>query len=839
MTDFDTIKRKIIKRHLAQLEPHELVAGPLESLPLFSTYDDLVTWTNDSQTQINTGKSNRVYGGTIGSPINFNNAFMAFMESAAVYLRDVSTVIRAVGLYRTNNDDDEAIRLMENSTKQISDLRHPDGHSTMVGPFCGAFFPKDYKTSSNPYLGIAFKGTNLTSREILNDLWAALTVRADGYVWNSQVAQGFYYPLISTYYKTASLVPYTMVRTAISDIVNGSANNVIMHVTGHSLGGAYGALTYGQLTISGSGATKAVLGDLYTFGAPRVGRADFAVPFKAAVAAGTTCIGSPWRIMNFKDIVPKVPASPPWPVSRDPYIHIDSAYIIYPDENPVLQPSEIGTHPTWPAPVISVKPHYTTEYYKSMTYATTHRSPAHLVTAWGTLPLPKTTLSSSEVENKPFWNHQTTANSFTLENRGGYVVGWIQYGSLIGQITALGNVQASLISTKIFNFDTTEGLFTRENQCVFVKEAKAQLGLYFVVAGTVVGYASVVTRDNQAHGVSDGTLTRGQCIWEWFFAAISALPTISQQGQRRSRNSLVKREDSIPQGTSVSLSYQLDLGEFLATVQVGNPPTNFSLLVDTGLDVCDKHVNRGSAVTLVGFASTFVSSNTTNFTGELFDEPFITGEVLGVGDCYHTSPVRYIAIDTVTLAPGLVIQNQTFGIAALVTLETLTVLDGVLGLSPIGSSQGVFHPNGELVKTVMNNAKEQGLIEQEIIGLDLNFPLSLSPGDLQDVGLLTYGGIDSTQFCGDLLFVERFSTNELDNVSWAIDSPNLFLGNTSLITNLGYVIDSGETQLLLPETAFEKYVEITGATVDGNGFLHFTPDQVQNIPDLIFDFGNV
>ncbi|GJJ06943.1 hypothetical protein Clacol_001139 [Clathrus columnatus] len=515
MSDFEAVKKKIHKRHLAQLESHELVAGPLESLPIFSTYDDLVTWTNDSQTQINTGKHNRVYGGAIGSSINFNNAFMAFMESAAVYLRDVSTVITAVGLYRTNNDDEEAIRLMERSTKQISDIRHPDGHRTMVGPFCGAFVPKDYKTSSNPYLGIAYKGTNLTSREILNDLWAASTVRADGYVWNSQVARGFYYPLISTYHQTPSLMPYAMVRTAISEIANGSANTIVMHVTGHSLGGAYGTLTYGQLTIDGSGATKAVLGDLYTFGAPRVGRGDFAVPFKAAVPAGKTSIGSPWRIMNNKDIVPKVPASLPWPATRDPYIHIDSAYMIYPDQNPALQPSEIGTHPTWPAPVFSVKPHYTTEYYKSMTYATTHRSSVHLVTPWGTLPLPKTTISGSDVENKPFWDHQTTADSFILENRGDYVVGWIQYGSLIGEITAFGNVQASLVNAKIFNFDSTERLFTHENQCVFVKEAKAQLGLYFVVAGTVVGYASVVTKDSQAHGVSDGTLKRGQCIWSF------------------------------------------------------------------------------------------------------------------------------------------------------------------------------------------------------------------------------------------------------------------------------------------------------------------------------------
>ena len=115
------------------------------------------------------------------------------------------------------------------------------------------------------------------------------------------------------------------------------------------------SLCFAELCIEGPGTPLASLGDLYTFGAPRVGRGDFAVPFKAAVDS-PQCIGSSWRIVNNKDYVPKVPASPHWPFSRDPFMHVDAAYKIFPDKKPIAEPSEIGTHPNWSVPT-AISPH--------------------------------------------------------------------------------------------------------------------------------------------------------------------------------------------------------------------------------------------------------------------------------------------------------------------------------------------------------------------------------------------------------------------------------------------------------------------------------------------------
>lgn len=121
------------------------------------------------------------------------------------------------------------------------------------------------------------------------------------------------------------------------------------------MGGAYASLSFAELCVEGSGTRLASLGDLYTFGSPRVGRGGFEKHLRAAVRP-PQCNGSSWRIVNNCDYVPKVPASPPWPISRDPFIHVDAAYKIYPNESPEAQPSEIGTHPTWSIPT-AISPH--------------------------------------------------------------------------------------------------------------------------------------------------------------------------------------------------------------------------------------------------------------------------------------------------------------------------------------------------------------------------------------------------------------------------------------------------------------------------------------------------
>jgi len=523
----EIIKHSVGERHLDQLSQFELVANPLENLPIFADFNDLIQWTKDSQKQITAGIKNRVYGGKIGTPIDFNNAFMAFMESAAMYLRDSNKVIEASIAYRSDATRADAYRLLEESTSQIDQLAamwgmsfvqicdfvelHPDGHRFLVGPFCGAFIPKDI-TGNSPFIGVAFKGTNVTW-EIINDLSAMWTLRPTGYLWETEVSSGFYYPLFSSYKSDPKNVPILLIQKAVQDIVTKATTTVITHVTGHSLGGAYSSLTYAQLTISGYGTSKAALGDIYTFGSPRVGRGDFAEKVKASVNPPMS-VGSSWRIANDKDYVPQVPASPPWPISRDPFIHIDAAYAIFPNNNPTTLPSEIGKHPTWVFPT-ALSPHYTTEYYKSLTYATTQHPPKSAALSWGRYPLAVSSLHPANISSKKVSFDDTFTPGIVLQNVRDCVVGTIEHNVYHGDITAVGNIKA-LTHNASFHYCGTnaaslKALYSKENQCIFSLVDRKTLEISFFVDGVRWARARVSPANDEEIG--NFTLTRGTCFW--------------------------------------------------------------------------------------------------------------------------------------------------------------------------------------------------------------------------------------------------------------------------------------------------------------------------------------
>jgi hypothetical protein len=398
---------------------------------------------------------------------------------------------------------------------QICDLvnRHPDGHSWLVGPFCGAFIPKDF-VGNSPYIGIAFKGTNLTSQEVINDLMAIYTIRPQNRLWNAEVAAGFFNPVFSTYDKTASSMPFVLIQKAVQDIVIKATTTAIIHVTGHSLGGAYSTLSYAQLCIEGFGTTIASLGDLYTFGSPRAGRGDFAVGVKHN-AYPPADNGSSWRIVNYNDYVPKLPASPPWPLSFDPFIHVDAAYMIYPDQAPVAEDSEIGTNPTWSFPSLP-KYHYTTAYYASLTYATTNGPPTDPVPTLARYPLAVSTTSTTGLYIQE--NYKTVGVDITLETdaSGECIVGILKFRHFVADITALGTIP-KLNRDPTFSYNSSlswKSLYSKKNDCAFsIISNNSGLKIYFVVDGVCQAWAEVYVADFSKK--IDALPTRGSCIWSF------------------------------------------------------------------------------------------------------------------------------------------------------------------------------------------------------------------------------------------------------------------------------------------------------------------------------------
>ncbi|KAG9119364.1 hypothetical protein FRC07_005630, partial [Ceratobasidium sp. 392] len=313
-------RRNIKIRHLDQLSKLQLSRAPPNQEPAFeSPYLALLEkWSDKNEGTIANAVQNRVYGGPNGSPVNWNYAFLAFMESMAVYLRDWSLVVDAVELYRQGHIE-EALQKLEDSIaniKKLSDKWHMDfvvlcdltnksstDHPLWNGPYCGAFYSRDAKA---PFIGVGFKGTDpLNVKDWLVDLNYKTQQVPVGILYNTHVSGGAYNGLFGDF---SGQQAFALINKGLDDILavlpNTTGKNVITHCTGHSLGGNYSSLCFTQFTEPNALPSKAALGDMYTFGAPRSGLQDFAQAAKDHLGSNT---GSSWRIANKGDGVPQVP----------------------------------------------------------------------------------------------------------------------------------------------------------------------------------------------------------------------------------------------------------------------------------------------------------------------------------------------------------------------------------------------------------------------------------------------------------------------------------------------------------------------------------------------------
>ncbi|GJJ14336.1 hypothetical protein Clacol_008600 [Clathrus columnatus] len=468
--DFNRLKREIMKRHLEQLHKLDLFVS---------------------------SKPDPHRGGDIPTPseayekseIDLNNAFLALMESIAVIFRDDSLVKKAADAYRSNKDSDKAFRLLEASVSWIVKLQHPDGKQILVGPFCGAFVPKDYRMSDKSWIGISFKGTG--PGEQVNDIAAVPPTSAGDRLWGSHVGSGFFYPLFSSYEQGTTPSPFDMIQEVVREYTNRSKTTMTCHVTGHSLGGAYATLTYAELTIKGVSSPKAIIGDLYAYGAPRVGLEDFAIAAKGAVHSDAICKGSSWRIINNNDLVPNVPLIPLFPFSPNPFIHIDYGYKTYPNKTPELKPSEIGTSPEW-CFCFEIGKHLPQEYYNSLVYAMTGKPAIEdgaVAVKWGGLSvaqkIPKEISFQKKVEVE-----------CTFASNNGCITGTMMHESFVGNITASGS----------FANPKMEG-----KGCVFERTSDSSLGITLTLGNdSPVGFVDLPISLKYTGKLN---LTGGMCDW--------------------------------------------------------------------------------------------------------------------------------------------------------------------------------------------------------------------------------------------------------------------------------------------------------------------------------------
>ncbi|KAJ8521841.1 hypothetical protein ONZ45_g1526 [Pleurotus djamor] len=248
---------------------------------------------------------------------------------------------------------------------------------------------------------------------------------------------------------------------------------------------------------------------------------------------------------------------------------------------------------------------------------------------------------------------------------------------------------------------------------------------------------------------------------------------------------------------------------YTAAALVGDPPTLFpNLLIDTG-----------SSNTWVGATTPFRITRTTQDSGLLMEVVYGSGFVLG-------EDIK----DKVDLGHGLVVQQQ--GIGAAIIDQGFAGLDGILGIGPVALTQGTTE-SGELVPTVTDNLFEQGTITLNQIGISFNPTNQLEAAN----GELTWGGVDSSQFVGDLTFFPVTSTQPA-SFFWGIDQSVTF-GDTTILPLTAGIVDTGTTLFLLASDAFAVYQQVTGGVLDNNtGLLRITPEQFANLKNLDLHIGD-
>jgi hypothetical protein len=284
---------------------------------------------------------------------------------------------------------------------------------------------------------------------------------------------------------------------------------------------------------------------------------------------------------------------------------------------------------------------------------------------------------------------------------------------------------------------------------------------------------------------------------------------VLKNDQARARYLAARVDNKAPQSYNDIISRALD--GYVADIQVGNPPNQYSLIVDTGS------------------SNSWVGANPSNpyhlsRTSKQLPDVVITRYGSG-----FFAGVEYE--DEVTLSPGLTVQ-QSIGVAV-VASKGIAPLDGILGLGPPDLTNGTLFPDmTKEIPTVVDNLHSQGKISSRLLGLYLE---PYSPTN-NKTGILTYGGIPAGKAKGDIFYVPVTSRG-LASHFWGIDQ-SIKYGSTAILSQSTGIVDSGTTMIMIPTDAFKQYQKMTGATADSKtGLLSITPSQFKLLQPLSFIIG--
>ena len=237
--------------------------------------------------------------------------------------------------------------------------------------------------------------------------------------------------------------------------------------------------------------------------------------------------------------------------------------------------------------------------------------------------------------------------------------------------------------------------------------------------------------------------------------------------------------------------------EYIAEIEIGNPPQKFEVMFDTGSS--DMWVvSQDCHYETCSHKNKFDKSQSTTYDtlrdhaleNKVFDITYGSGRVLG-----------HYGADTVSI-PGtsLSVKNQIF---ALINDTTglghpfgVQAFDGLIGLAWDAIEVGSTVNETLFVKSL----KEEGLIDKEM------FSFSMS-ADAKDDGMVIFGGIDSQYYEGEIsyipLAVKAWWTIRLD----ALKATNPLTGESYNIVEHEYsIVDSATSGLTMPPNWWDDFM---------------------------------
>jgi hypothetical protein len=241
-----------------------------------------------------------------------------------------------------------------------------------------------------------------------------------------------------------------------------------------------------------------------------------------------------------------------------------------------------------------------------------------------------------------------------------------------------------------------------------------------------------------------------------------------------------------------------DVG-YLANVQIGTPPRDFSILMDSGsadfwvgAENCQS--DNGGGCGNHNFLGT-QSSSSFQDTGAPFSVTYGTGQVSG-----------NVITDNIAIA-GLTLDAHTFGVATTESVDfsaDSTPFDGLMGLAQSTLAQ-------QQTPTPVDSLATAGLIQDAIV----SFKISRLADNLND-GEITFGGLDDTKFDPKTLITVP-NVNQQGFWEAGLDAATVDGKDTGLIGRTA-ILDTGTTLLVLPAAdAQTLHNQIQGAKSDGQG----------------------